>query len=346
LERVAATRYLNAVRASSWSITDIVEVSNHTIVMSTALTLLPLLLVAAAAIFTIKACAAALEALPGCQDSCGGTAIPYPFGIGAGCFRPGFEIICDGGTTPVFNGTTRPVPVSNLSISTAEALVMLPVAWQCYNSSDDVYDRDYGDVQFNRDGVYRISNSRNQVVVVGCNSLGYTESQRSEGNDYSYAYYTGCMCFCNNSGSAVDGVCSGVGCCHVDFPPGLTDNYMTFTYYHHKARLDFAPCDYAFFVDRNSYTFRTTDLKMDRNRMMPVWLDWAIRDNLTCEEAKKGQRQGYACVSSNSECYNSSNGPGYFCNCSMGYDGNPYVPNGCTGKSCPNTSTLSILLPF
>lgn len=188
-----ATRYLNAVSATSWSITGSREVANHRIVMSTALTILPLLLVVAAA-FTIKACAAALEALPGCQDSCGGTAIRYPFGIGAGCYRPGFQIICDGGT-PVLFGTTRAVPLSNLSISTAEALVMLPVAWQCYNSSDEVYDVDYGDVQFNKAGVYRISNARNQVVVVGCNSLGYTESQRSEGNDYSYAYYTGCMCF-------------------------------------------------------------------------------------------------------------------------------------------------------
>ncbi|CAN6328994.1 unnamed protein product [Urochloa humidicola] len=30
----------------------------------------------------------------GCPDSCGDISIQYPFGIGVGCFRNGFEIIC------------------------------------------------------------------------------------------------------------------------------------------------------------------------------------------------------------------------------------------------------------
>ncbi|XP_066380833.1 wall-associated receptor kinase 2-like [Miscanthus floridulus] len=266
----------------------------------------------------------------GCPGSCGSISIQYPFGIGAGCFRNGFEIICDHVTgTPVLAGTTRPVPVNLLSIRTAEARVMLPVAWECFNFSNTVYASSNGDVHFNRDDVYRISNTHNQVVIIGCNTLGYTQSQRSEGNGYyPYAYYTGCMCFCNNSDSAVDGACAGVGCCHVDIPPGLTNNNMAFEQYNHTAVLDFSPCDYAFLVDKDSYTFHTTDLNMDKNTTMPVWLDWAIRGNLTCNEAKKAQ--SYACVSTNSECRDSSNGPGYVCNCSKGYQGNPYIAGGCT----------------
>jgi len=301
--------------------------------MQKRLTLLPFLLLgAAAAAMASSVIAPESKSTLSCPGSCGSISIQYPFGIGAGCFRNGFEIVCDNVTgTPALAGTTRPVPVNLLSIKTAEARVMLPVAWECFHSSNKVNDSSNGDVHFNSDDVYRISNTHNQLVVIGCNTLGYTQSQRSEGNGYyPYAYYTGCMSFCNNSGSAADGACAGVGCCRVDIPPGLTNNNMEFEQYNHTGVLGFSPCDYAFLVDKDSYTFRTADLKMDTNTMMPVWLDWAIRDNLTCDQARK--TESYACVSTSSECRDSSNGPGYVCNCSKGYQGNPYIADGCTGK--------------
>ncbi|KAL6885600.1 hypothetical protein ACP4OV_010379 [Aristida adscensionis] len=303
--------------------------------MSTMSLVVVALLLSAALMASV---ASARENTTVCQDSCGGMAIEYPFGIGgAGCFRGGFELACDGGTTPVLAGAARRVPVDRLSIRTAEARVLLPVAWQCFNASDEVEAWSSGDVQLNGGGgaaaaaAYRISSTHNQVVVVGCNTLGYTQGQRSEGSDYSYAYYTGCLAFCNNSGSAADGACAGVGCCRVDIPPGLTDSSMSFRAYSHAGRLGFSPCDYAFLVDRGSYTFRAADLRMDRNRTMPVWLDWAIRDGggATCGEART--TTGYACKSDNSYCRDTAiNGPGYVCNCSKGYQGNPYIVDGCT----------------
>ena len=176
--------------------------------MQTRLILLPFLLLGAAA--AAMTSSVTPESKSPCPRSCGSISIQYPFGIGAGCFRNGFEIVCDNVTgTPALAGTTRPVPVSLLSIKTAEARVMLPVAWECFHSSNKVNDSSNGDVHFNSDDVYRISNTHNQLVVLGCNTLGYTQSQRSEGNGYyPYAYYTGCMSFCNNSGNAADDACA------------------------------------------------------------------------------------------------------------------------------------------
>ncbi|CAL5093786.1 unnamed protein product [Urochloa decumbens] len=272
----------------------------------------------------------------GCQDSCGGIAIQYPFGIGAGCFRKGFEVICDRSMNrPLLAGTTKPVPVNHLSIRTAEARVMLPVAWQCFNSSDSVYDWSDGDVQFNREEVYRISNTKNQLITIGCNTLGYIQSQQTEG--------TVCMSYCNNSRSAMNGACAGVGCCHLDIPPGLSDNKMNFRVYTHKGKLVYSPCDYTFLVDRDNYSFNTADLKMATNTLMPVWLDCAIRDNMACNEAKKNV-ESYASWATKAT-------PTYIANGCTDID-ECLIPGICPGKcnnwqggyTCASTKQRSLLL--
>ena len=82
---------------------------------------------------------------PGCQASCGGVDVPYPFGIGAGCFRPGFEIACVMRTTPVLAATNPAIQVLSLSVTPRpEARVMLPVAYQCYNQTGHATD-DFSD---------------------------------------------------------------------------------------------------------------------------------------------------------------------------------------------------------
>ncbi|KAF8694302.1 hypothetical protein HU200_038443 [Digitaria exilis] len=271
---------------------------------------------------------------PGCQASSGGVDIPYPFGIG--CFRPGFEIACVTSTTPVLAGTSPAVRVLSLSVMPRpEARVTLPVAYQCYNQTGNATDDfSYGTVDLNPAGVYRISNTYNELFVLGCYTLGYTNS--GPGGRYRYMVYTGCMAYCNDSGSAQDGACAGIGCCRVDIPPGLADNKMKFSSCWWRDAMEFSPCDYAFIVEKGYYTFRATDLRMDvAQATMPLRLDWAIRGDgngtsmsMSCAQA--ANRPGYTCKSDHSECVDSTNGPGYVCNCTKGYEGNLYLDEGCT----------------
>uniref|UniRef100_A0A8I7B8Y6 Protein kinase domain-containing protein n=1 Tax=Hordeum vulgare subsp. vulgare TaxID=112509 RepID=A0A8I7B8Y6_HORVV len=300
--------------------------------MATAFFLLPALLFAALA---AAAKSLTLDLERGCQRSCGGVNVPYPFGIGTGCFRLGFEIKCTD-NMPVLGNTSDNIEVLSLSLAPRpEAKVMLPVAYQCYDSTDYTISTYNGSVDFNSAGVYRISNTRNELFVLGCNTLIYTSS--GPNGRYAYTYYAGCVAYANDTHSAQDGACAGVGCCHVDIPSGITDNRMRFTsggYWSH-ANQTFCPCDYAFIVEKGNYTFRTANLRMDgRRTSMPQVLDWAIRgsssgSSLSCAEAAT-MPDDHTCVSKHSECVDSTNGPGYFCNCTQGYEGNPYLDNGCT----------------
>ncbi|XP_071683844.1 wall-associated receptor kinase-like 8 [Lolium perenne] len=127
------------------------------------------------ALLVVAMSAEALTVRPGCVDRCGNVSIPYPFGIGKDCFRgDGFEISCGKDSVPLLLGTGQNMDmrVLNLSLSPYPvARVMLPVAWQCFNSADTV-------INLKPDGVHRISRDHNELVALGCNTVGVLASAR------------------------------------------------------------------------------------------------------------------------------------------------------------------------
>ncbi|CAO2142949.1 unnamed protein product [Urochloa humidicola] len=284
---------------------------------------------------------------PGCPSVCGDVQIPYPFGVGVDCaWAKGFAITCNHSFNP-----PRPYrghyEIMNISVETGEMRVFSPLSYACYNSSNTTEPQGLRNLELNFTKTHKfISPMRNQFTAIGCSTLA-----RLEGKE-DWSYYTGCISYCESiDGAADDGdECTGLGCCQTSIPDNLTLARLFWTNdknktVRHNSAWTFSPCNYAFIGEKGWYKFNRSDLQRDGNnsfrsrdghRTIPLVLDWAIRDDGPCRPPAKdagpsAKSTAPACVSEHSFCVNASQGPGYLCNCTEGYRGNPYItgPGGC-----------------
>ncbi|KAJ4760968.1 Wall-associated kinase family protein [Rhynchospora pubera] len=267
--------------------------------------------------------------LPGCPESCGGVTIPYPFGIGSKCAMPGFELNCSatnaGTSTPYLGNYT----LLNISLSSGLARVNMPVSYQCYGNTtrtnlSSTYTVDWSGTPF------QLNTEKNIIRAIGCNTLASLTIADS-GN--SYVGVTGCAPLCESLESLTNGNCSGIGCCQATIPE--TSNYFLTSFSDLDADLNtsisynFTRCGYAMLMENSDFYFKTSYITTNEliGQNTSAVIDWSI-GNTTCNIAQ-GNKSTYACRSGNSLCLNSSTSHGYLCNCSDGYQGNPYLEGGC-----------------
>ncbi|XP_064947566.1 putative wall-associated receptor kinase-like 16 [Musa acuminata AAA Group] len=268
---------------------------------------------------------------PSCNESCGGISIPYPFGIGDGCFREGFKVTCDvgnGSATPraFLGGRERNITVNSISLLQGQASMPNDIAWICFNSTGGVVDDQ--SYSFNLSGLpFKVSNTSNKFTTLGCNVVGILLGLRDS------TYGTGCASLCFEEANIESGSCHGTGCCETTIPEELDYFTTDFVYFVNvSSHVNDSRCAYAFIAEQDWLSFNKSDLDNDNFRDkhkdgVPLVLDW-VAGNQTCEEAKRNT-SSYACRSTNSECFNSTSLPGYICNCSTGFQGNPYLQDGC-----------------
>ncbi|RWR74595.1 putative wall-associated receptor kinase-like protein 16 [Cinnamomum micranthum f. kanehirae] len=262
-----------------------------------------------------------------CQRTCGNLSIPYPFGLGHDpkCFRnEGFNLTCNESATPP-KAFRRDFEVLDISLQ-GELKTKSSIAWNC-ESYPDVATLSF-DIYF-ENSPYTFSSTRNKFIAIGCDTQAYVTGYRSTS---PLPFRFGCMTYCLDTASVINGSCTGIGCCQSSIPPGLTSLGVEInSSSNHESVSRLNPCSYAFIIDQDDFNFSLSDLFRTSTSSLynevPVVFDWVI-GNETCKSAISN-KTGYACVSENSYCYESTNGPGYRCRCHSGYGGNPYVPGGC-----------------
>ncbi|KAM2703130.1 hypothetical protein EV2_004757 [Malus domestica] len=265
------------------------------------------------------------QALPDCPDrSCGNLTIPYPFGIGSGCYLDRrFNITCDNSTQPPTAFLKKSnIEITNISPYDGELQIRQFAARDCYDAQGKSTGRKSPGLKVSPP--YTISETKNVFVAVGCDTYAFFIGYRGEEK-----YTTGCMSICDNLGNAIDqrDPCSGFGCCQTKIPGGLKNRTVRLKSFNNYTDVqDSHRCSYAFLVQEGEFNFNSTSFpELNETTRLPAILDWEIGNEL-CDIAAKNEST-FACKA-NSYCHNPSS-RGYICRCLPGYEGNPYLPDGC-----------------
>ncbi|XP_037450004.1 wall-associated receptor kinase 2-like [Triticum dicoccoides] len=259
------------------------------------------------------------DSLAHCIPRCGDVDIFYPFGIGPGCFRQGFDLTCNHSTKhpKLFLGSST-VPVTDMYYDYASTPINIKLATR---PGTDTYNMSW---EAPSKGI--TISSDNTLYVVGCD-FDFTLFEYGTGD-----LVGSCMSRCAGEKAATGGFCNGIGCCLIPLPRDLqgfqaelVSTNITATqsdWLHPGIMAVVSRADYYMYNTTNIFSSWT-----DASNIDDAMLSVTIMDQPSCQSPQMNNAS-YAC-SNDSSCQNSSSGHGYGCYCSPYEQGNPYILDGC-----------------
>lgn len=269
----------------------------------------------------------AAAAKPNCADRCGEIAIPYPFGTTPECYQHySFFVTCNHTFTPpkLFMQNSS-VEITDINVD-GQLKVLQLITKDCYARNGTSILKSSPLIELPH--YFTVNNTANKFMVVGCDAIGVVNGKR-----LSRDYALGCTAQCEASDDLRlrEGSCNGIGCCQTTVAEDVWRlNILLTTYSNYSDVWDINNCGYGFVVEEKAFKFSIENLNaLKEVERLPMVVDWAI-GNGTCEEGEKNSAT-FACKSPISACYKPETGYGYRCRCLDGYQGNPYLQDGCQG---------------
>ncbi|CAA0815990.1 Wall-associated receptor kinase 2 [Striga hermonthica] len=249
-----------------------------------------------------------------CPKTCGNVSIPFPFGTTPNCsLDHSFLVECDRNSKPFLNAG----PAEILGI-TLDGLMRIKssVATDCYDRLGSQVNSTTSELSLSK---FTISGKLNKFMAVGCDIHALLQG--------SHRVSVGCASWCGGISSVVNGTCWGMnGCCWTSIPKGVSDLLVDIRSFRNRTKVN--TCGYAFVVEEGAYEFVPTDLgSLGHGKSLPVVVEWFV-GNVSCREARESG-PGFACRANHSDCRDSEIGVGYICECLGGFEGNPYLADGC-----------------
>ena len=270
-----------------------------------------------------------------CQSRCGSIIIPYPFGIGKGCYVDDwFEVVCTSSTNPTAVLKRINLKVNRIDIYDGTLDVQFPITfWNCGGGKTPQQN-----LSFER-SPFAFSENKNKFIAVGCGGLASIA-------DSDEQIAASCWSVCANK-VPVNPRCNGVDCCKTSIPSKLQAFNASFGITASSDQSSKTDRRYAFIVKETWFSQNVTNISaLLEMTDVTVALNWGldaskyedVGKSVESFSLKDGKRKstgtGYCNKSSDTSFSSLFTESGQLaCYCNGGFEGNPYRPGGCVGKA-------------